>query len=396
MSFPEFVSDLAIPPQEYHRQLREWSGWMRKHQPVVYNEATAEWVVFRYADVVRVTSDYAVFSSEGTVIKDASDQKQGTSIIEMDPPQHQRMRSLVTQAFSARTISALAPQIKQITNDLIDRTISKGKMDWMVDFAHPLPVIVIAEMLGLPRDQWPHFKAWTDSIINRSPDSEQAAQSLMGFFIQAVETRRQHPGQKDILSLLIESEVDGQHLSQEDLLSFCSTLLIAGNITTTTMLGNAIMCLDEHPEAIDRLRQHPEAIPTAVEEILRYMPPFRAGPNDLLRGRLVKTDVQLGDQWIRKGEKVQVNRIAANFDERQFPDPNSFDVERTPNRHQSFGHGVHFCLGAPLARLEVAIALETMLERFQSIQLLHDKPLEQMPSLLIFCAKELPMTFQAA
>lgn len=396
MKLPSFVSDLSLPPVEYHRQLRQWSRQMRETTPVIWNDETNSWLVFRYDDISRVQSDYHTFSSEGTVGgKQVTEQKGGESIIELDPPRHRQMRSLITQAFSARTIAGMAPQIEQVVDQLFDGICARKECDWMVDLANPLPVIVIANMLGLPVEEWPQFKVWTNAIINESPEKEHASQQFSQYFERAITKRLQQPG-SDILSLLITSEVDGERLSFEDLMSFCFTLFIAGNITTTNVLGNAMLCFQDNPAELERLRQQPELISSAVEEVIRYMSPFRAGPNGLVLGRIAKVDVQLCDQLIRKGDIVQVNRLSANFDECYFVDPERFDVGRSPNKHQSFGHGIHFCLGAPLARLEVRTVFEKLIRRFSVMRIVEGAPLKQAQSMLIFGVQSLPMEFQAA
>jgi cytochrome P450 len=266
-------------------------------------------------------------------------------------------------------------------------------MDWMQDLAHPLPVIVIAELLGLPREDWPQFKAWTDEIVNNGPQKEQATRSFAGRFAQAIAERRQHPRQ-DVLSGLLAAEVEGQRLSYEEVMGFCFTLFIAGNITTTSMLGNAILCLDAHPAEWARLRRDPALLPSAVEEILRYMPPGRIGATDLIEGRTAKTDVLLGEQLIGAGQRVLILALPANFDPEQFPDPDRFDVGRTPNPHLAFGHGIHYCLGAPLARLEITTALAVLLEQLPRVQVVRDVPLEQIQSQTMFGPRRLPLVFR--
>ncbi|HLZ59520.1 MAG TPA: cytochrome P450 [Ktedonosporobacter sp.] len=391
MKLPSFVNDLSLPPVEYHRNLRQWSQEMRNSSPIIWDDDSANWIVFRYEDVARVQSDYSVFSSEGTVPNG-----DGNSLIEMDPPRHKQMRSLITLAFSARTILEMTPQIEEIVDSLLERVRQRGEMDWMSEFANPLPVIVIARMLGLPEEEWPQFKKWTDAIINTSPETQDATLGFGQYFAQAIEERHRNPGGNDILSRLIAAEVEGRRLNYEELIGFCFTLFIAGNITTTNVLGNAMLCFNEYPEELERLRQHPELAPTAVEEVIRYMGPFRAGPSGLIEGRIAKTTIQLHDQVIQEGDHVQVNRLSANFDERHFPDPVSFDIGRTPNRHQSFGHGIHFCIGAPLARLESKIALEGLVSKLRNVHLVQDEPLKQAQSLFIFGPQRVPLTFQAA
>lgn len=395
MKLPSFITDLSLSPVEYHHGLRQWSKEMRDTSPIIWDDASANWLVFRYDDVARVQSDYRTFSSEHTIINSASPRQGRPSIIELDPPEHQKLRSLVTQAFSARTIARMETQIATIVDELLDGFIERGTCDWVKEMANPLPVIVIANMLGLPSEKWPQFKEWTDAIMERSPDQQEASQRFTEHFTRAIESRMKQPG-SDILSLLLTSEVDEERLSFEDVISFCFTLFIAGNITTTNVLGNAMLCFDKHPEEWERLRLHSELVPTAVEEVIRYMSPFRAGPNDLIEGRVARSDVVLSGQLVRQGEQVQVNRLAANFDERQFPDPERFDVGRTPNRHQSFGHGIHFCLGAPLARLEIRVVLERLIRKVQRLQIVSDVPLKQAQSTIIFGVQSLPMTFQAA
>lgn len=396
MKLPSFVGDFSLPPIEYHNTLRQWSQEMRATSPIVWDDDQASWLVFGYEDVSRVQSDYQTFSSEHTVINSGEGPiSQGPSIIEMDPPRHRQMRSLLSQAFSARTIAGLAPQIEQITDELLDAIIAKGTTcDWITDLANPLPIIVIAKVLGLPTENWPEYKTWTDAIMNKTPDQLAASWQFAQYFMQAIEARQKEPA-SDILSLLIAAEVDGERLSFEDLLSFCFTLFIAGNITTTNVLGNAMLCFDQHPAELERLWKQPELATSAVEEILRYMSPFRAGPNDLVLGRIAKTDVSLCGQLVRQGEQVQVNRLSANFDEQHFSDPERFDIGRTPNRHQSFGHGIHFCIGAPLARLEIRIVLEKMMQKFQCLSLVPGEPLKQAQSTIVFGVQHLPITFQA-
>ena len=390
MHRPAFLTDLSLSPLEYHHRVRAWCHEMRTAHPAWYDPDQGCWLTFRYMDALRVRSDYATFSSEHMI----KGERRSPSIIEMDPPRHQQLRSLVTKAFSARTIAQMAPHIEDIVRDLLARVRLAGAMDWMQDLAHPLPVIVIAELLGLPREDWPQFKAWTDEIVNNGPQKEQATRSFAGRFAQAIAARRQHPRQ-DVLSGLLAAEVEGQRLSYEEMMGFCFTLFIAGNITTTSMLGNAILCLAKHPEEWVRLRRDPALLSSAVEEILRYMPPGRFGATDLVEGRTATTDVRLSNQVIRRGERVLTLALPANFDPEQFPDPDRFDVGRSPNPHLTFGHGIHYCLGAPLARLELITALDGMLEQLPQVQVVRDVPLEQIQSQTVFGPRRLPLVFQA-
>jgi cytochrome P450 len=358
---------------------------MRQDQPVCYDEQSNGWRLFRYEDVLRVQNDYKTFSSEPVG-------RESFSIIAIDPPRHSKLRSLVTSAFSARTITQQAPRVQQIAQELLADAVARGKMDMVADFAVPFPIFVIADLLGLPREKWSDVTTWTDTLVAGSLPLEEVRVTMA----QVIEEHRQQP-REDILSLLLSAEVDGQHLTEYELLGFIVTLLIAGNLTTTQLLGNAILCFDEHPEAWDQLRQDRSLVSSAVEEILRYLPPNRGtgGDRTIIGGRIATTDVEIGGRLIRQGEEVYVTTISANFDEQQFTDPDRFDILRTPNHHISFGHGIHFCLGAPLARLETKVALELMLDMIPDWHLSHDVPLQQIKNPLVFGAQELPLAFSS-
>jgi cytochrome P450 len=314
----------------------------------------------------------------------------------MDPPQHHQMRSLITQAFSARTVTAMEPVIRQIVDDLFAEVREAGEMDWVGDLANPLPMQVMAHMLGLPRRQWRQYAAWTDDVVNRTPAMMDSALGLLEQFTAAIEAHRRDPGTDDVLGLLIAAEVDGKRLTQDELIGFCFTLFVAGYITTTNLLGNGALCLLEYPEVRHRLRERPDLLPAAVEEMLRYMPPFRGSPNDIVEGRTATTDVEVAGQVIRRGERVQVNRVSVNFDESQFDEPESFRITRTANAHQSFGHGIHFCIGAPLARLEARTAFGALIERLDDVRLTLDGPVQQLESSLMFGPRRLPIAFRTA
>jgi cytochrome P450 len=394
MQIPSFVSNITLPPLEYHRMMIDWCQATRASHPVFYDEAHGLWIIMRYEEAVHF-DDYTIFSSEhrqAYAHKTESGKKQFTNLISMDPPRHRQMRSLVTQAFSARTIAEMAPQIETITSQLLEPVLPRREMDWMTGLANPLPVMVIAAMLGLSPDEWASYKIWVDEIVNETPQAREAQRNLTVRFEQAIEEHQKQPRQ-DVLSRLIAAEVDGERLSYEDLMGFCFTLFIAGNITTTNLLGNSLLCFDLHPEAFAALQQNQALLPTAIEEILRYMSPFRSGPNNLIGGRTVMKDTTLGGQSLPQGAQVVVNRVSVNFDEQQFPDPERFDIGRDPNRHQTFGHGIHFCLGAPLARLEAKIALGMLLERMPEAHIIHDQPLQQIESSLFFGPKYLPLAF---
>ncbi|GER90373.1 putative cytochrome P450 YjiB [Dictyobacter vulcani] len=400
MQLPSFVADFTLPPMVWHEQMLEWCSTMRATEPVSYDERNGQWRIFRYADHLRVQNDYATFSSAPGA---QENQESGRSILAMDPPRHRQLRSLVTSAFSARTIAGLAPRIEQLAVELVTSHLARGELDVVTDLAVPLPILVIADMLGFPRHNWAAVKKWSDSLVaNFSEDeAEQDAStsdlaiSMFETIARTIDARRRSP-REDILSLLLAAEVDGKHLSDDDLYIFIVTLLVAGNITTTQLIGNAFLCFERYPEAWQQLRQDPTLVPSALEEVLRYLPPNRGTGGDrvIIGGRIATSDVLLGDQQIHKGDIVQVTTISANFDEEQFPDPLKFDIQRTPNRHLSFGHGIHFCLGAPLARLEAKIAIETMLRLIPEWRPGDQTAVQQIRNHVVFGTKSFPIQFE--
>jgi cytochrome P450 len=374
---------------------------MRATQPVFKDPNRDNWQVFRYADVARVLNEYATFSSDGQRMAQVEGFEGeinpiGSSIIRTDPPRHRQLRNLVSQAFTPRMVAQLEPRITSITNELLDQVAATGKMDLVHDFAYPLPVTVIAELLGIPAELRDDFKRWSDALVagedGLSQEQRQAlfqeVQGMYGYFTQVLEERRLHP-QNDLISALLTTSVDGQHLSNTELLGFCGLLLVAGNETTTNLISNMMLCFDENPNVVERLRQNRTLVPGAIEETLRYYSPVKAMP------RITTSETMIGDQYIGPGQFIIAWIGSANRDEAAFPDPDRFDIEREPNRHIAFGRGVHFCLGAPLARLEAKIALNAMLDRLPGRWQVADVPLEMVKSFIVFGAKKLPMTWGA-
>ncbi len=363
-----------------------WYSMMRKTDPVHYYEQHGIWQVFRYDDVQHVLSNYAAFSSS---FGGPKDNPLSNSLISMDPPRHRQLRNLVTQAFTPRSVARLSDRITTIVTELLDNVVATGHMDIVDDLSYPLPVIVIAEMLGIPQEDRERFKHWSDAIVGGpTPDGSNPQQEMGAYFLNMIAQRRQDPNE-DLISALLAAQIDGIHLDQRELLGFCILLLVAGNETTTNLIGNALLCFDEHPEVMEQLRAQPDLMPSAIEEVLRYRSPVQ------MMYRHAISDVTVGDQNIRAGQMIMAQIGSANRDEAQFPDPDTFDIRRTPNRHIAFGHGIHFCLGAPLARLEAKIALTLLLERLQDIRRVHDTPLETMGSNIVYGVKHLPVTFRA-
>ena len=363
--------------------------FMRESRPVYYHQQYGFWQVFRYDDVQQVLSDYTSFSS--TFGGGGEGQRQnplGASLISIDPPRHRQLRNIVTQAFTPRSVAGLSERITAIVNELLDRVATAGHMDIIDDLSYPLPVIVIAEMLGIPQEDRERFKVWSDAVVGATHSEGGDPQAEMSeYFLDMIQQRRREP-EDDLISALLEAQIDGQHLNQRELLGFCILLLVAGNETTTNLIGNALLCFDEHPEVMEQLRSEPELVPGAIEEVLRYRSPVQ------FMYRRAVADITIRDQEIRAGQMVLAWIGSANRDEAQFPDPDRFDIRRTPNRHIAFGHGIHFCLGAPLARLEAKIALTILLERLHEIKRVPGVPLEATGSNVVYGVKHLPITFR--
>lgn len=372
-------------PQTY-----TWFEEMRTDHPVFHDEnlPMPVWQVFRYADVLTVLNDYSRFSSQafglsGGFFRD--------TLISKDPPDHRKLRNLVNQAFTPRAVARLSDRITQITQELLDQVRQQGKMDVVADIAFPLPAKVIAEMLGVPPEDWNIFRRWARIGDSEPPPARQEAgrsmrEEMFDYFSKLLEERRRVP-REDLISALSIAEVDGERLSQNELVSFCTLLLAAGQETTKNLIANAIVCFTDHPDSMERLIREPALMPTAIEEVLRYLPPV------WFLFRLTRNDVELAGQLIPANQMVLAWSASANRDPAQFPDPDLFNIEREPNRHLAFGHGVHFCVGAPLARLEARIALPMMLEQLKNLQRVEGIPIIVNTG-IVFVIRSLPVTFQ--
>ena len=349
----------------------EWYRSMRDTNPVWRDPKTGVWNVFRYQDVAAILADYRTFSSDiSQVLPDMAEFTEG-NIVSSDPPYHHQLRSLVSQAFTPRAVARLEARIEELTEQLLDQTQGRTQIELVSDLAYPLPVSVIAELLGVPAADRPRFKTWAYALLaqkNADPTDKVTIEATTAqlrkfhdYLHEHIDQRRIEPRQ-DLLSSLIVAEIDSRRLSDQEIVGFATILLIAGHITTTTLLVKAILCLDEHPQAQDALRADPAAIPRAIEEVLRYRSPVAQ------IGRVTTNEVQLGKQVIGPRQMLIVSLLSANHDERQFENPDDFVIDRHPNPHVGFGKGIHFCLGASLARLESRVALGVLLRRFSQLR----------------------------
>ncbi len=361
-----------------------WYDAMRSTCPVQRDPKSGMWMVFEYDGVQRTLSDFRAFSSErGRPRGEDAQNALSSSIISTDPPRHRQLRSLVEQAFTPKQVRALEPRIAELVDELLSKVERTGSMDFVQEFAYPLPVIVIAEILGIPAADRDAFKRWSDAVVT---GDQSGGREMGAYFARLIEQRRADPAD-DLISGLLAAQLDGEHLDTQELLGFCILLLVAGNETTTNLLTNTLLCWQDAPDAYDRVRTDRTLLPSTTEEVLRYRSPVQS------MYRVTAQDVELGTQLIPEGSPVLAWIGSANRDPAQFPEPGTFDPGRTPNRHLAFGNGVHFCLGAPLARLEASVALGAVLDRLPNLRIVPGTVLESVPSQIVYGVKRLPVLF---
>ena len=339
---------------------------MRETQPVTYNQEHKVWEVFRYKDVQRVLLDYADYSVKKTMPENFP-----STLGKNDPPRHRQLRALVSKAFTPRSIEELTPRLIEIIDGLLESALVSGQMDVMADLTYPLPVRVIAEMLGLPTQDQEKFRVWSYQLLDQftrgaHPDNSE----LFHYFSDLLEERKHHP-QTDLMSSLLAAEEDGAHLTREEILFMCLEMMMAGNVTTTMLLSYALDRFSRHPEIYEELRADPSLIPGALEETLRY------DFSEISLRRTARQDLVLQGHEIKEGEMIVAWVGAAHFDEDFFPHAEQFDIKRAPNPHMTFGYGIHACLGSPLARLEAKVALQRIVAHFSALRPDPDRPLRR-------------------
>lgn len=337
---------------------------LRDEHPLYREPRSGQWLLSRYDDVRAAASDPATFSSEGTDIS------RGLlpMIQALDPPRHDALRALVSRAFTPTRVAAMEPEIRRIARERIDAFASRGRADLMHEFASQIPSRVIGALLGVPPARREAFLEWTEALVEASPagaldpklrdPATRIYREFAGLLAERREARRD-----DLVSALLDAEIDGQRLSEPELLGFCFVLIVAGNDTTTNLIGNGAVLLAQHPEQREALVEEPARIPAAVEEMLRFESPAQALP------RIARRDVSLHGATIPSGAQVLLLWGSANRDDRAFPDADRFDAARDARGHLGFGQGIHFCLGAHLARMEARIAFEELLARIPDYRL---------------------------
>jgi cytochrome P450 len=361
---------LANPYPLYHR--------LRSEDPVHWDRFLHSWVVTRYPDVLHVLHS---FSADRTPTPDqltAMDLSALNPIAKvmvkqmlfMDAPAHTRLRSLASVAFTPRRVEVLRDHIQQIADNLMDRVQARGGMDVIADFAAPMPAIVTAEMLGVPTEDHPNLKKWSADFAemlgnfqhnpDRIPRVLESTNNLTAYFKSAIGEARVRP-REGLIHSFLTAEVNGDRLTEEEIIANCIVTMVGGQETTTNLIGNGLLTLLRHPEKLAQLRDNPALMPTGLEELLRFESPSQH------TGRIAREDVELGGKRIRKGQAVMAIMAAANRDPDRFPDPDSLILDRTDNKHVAFGSAAHFCFGAPLARIEGRIAFETILRRLPNL-----------------------------
>ena len=381
---------------------------LRAACPVMLEPNSGVWMIFDYAGVKRAFDDTENFASDT-----ASVGAHATPpwMLFTDPPRHTKLRAIISKAFTPRTIEAMEERIRELSGELLDQAIAGGTatpqiIDLAADYSVPLPMRVIADMIGIPDADWPRYTRWSDAILKLSytvrglslggEASQQAGAAFyattaeMGDYLaNVIPERRAHP-KDDLLSRLVAAEVDGQRLSPEEVLAFFQLLIVGGQETTTNLINNAVLSLWENPEQLALLRRSPELLPSAIEETLRYRSPFQL----LFRG--TRRVVEMHGQTIPPGKLLFLMVGSANRDPKQFRDPHRYDITRDPNPHLAFGHGIHFCLGAPLSRLEARIALTDLLNRLPDLELAGDSNWQPRPALHVYGPLKLPVRFATA
>lgn len=378
---------------------------LRKQAPVFWHPepkgGRGFWAITKYADVVHVSKNPRLFSSYrgGTNIFDLPESDLSTTrllMLNMDPPQHTKYRRLVSQGFSPRRVASLEPHIRELCTRILDHVAPRGECDFVTEVAAELPLQVIAELMGIPHEDRHLVFDWSNRLVgfddpefredpSNMEEGKKVAAEMWAYAHQLAAERKRQPG-NDLVSTLLHAEVDGRTLSEMEFDSFFLLLAVAGNETTRNLISGGMLALLEHPDQKEKLLSHPELLPTAVEEMLRWVTPvvcFR---------RTATADTEIRGQKIREGEKVVIFYISANRDEEVFPHADRFDVARFPNEHIAFGIGEHYCLGANLARLEIRIMFEELLRRMPDMELAG--PVRRLRSNFLSGIKSMPVRFR--
>lgn len=393
-----FGPDMRADPYPVYHQLRSTD-------PVHWDERLRVWVLTRYRDVLAVLHDPRFSADRVAHMRGLAADTElrpffdfiGNRMVFCDPPKHARLRALLNKAFTPHAVEAMRPRIQQLVDGFIDQALPRGGMDIIGDLAFPLPATVISLMLGVPPADIGRLKSWSDEFVvffSTAPAgisteqyrrAAQAAEAMTQYFRSVLEQVKQHP-EGMLLGAMELAEEAGDRLSEVELFANANLLMVAGHETTTNLIGNGLLALLQNPDQLRRLRDQPALMPQAVEEFLRYGNPVQ------FTNRVAREDHEIGGRRIAKGQMVLPVLAAANRDPEQFHEPDRLDITRTPNHHVALGQGIHFCLGAPLARLEAQIAFATLLRRLPGLKWAGGKP-EYRENFNFHGLKTLPVTF---
>lgn len=360
VDFNPLASELRADPLPQYEKLRS-------KDPVHRMRLVDGWILTRYEDIDMVLRDHRRFGNLG---RDYG-YLPYISMLDLDPPEHTRLRSLVVHGFTPRAVNSLEPRIAKMVDELLEELAGKPRFDLIHDIAFPLPIIVIAELLGVPPEDRDKFREWSEVaalVVDPLLDSQQirdvrqTIEELFDYLETIAEDRRRHP-QDDLVTALVNAEEDGERLSREDLLINLVLVLVAGNETTRNLIGNGTLALMKNPDQLQRLRDDTGLLDSAIDEMLRYDSPVQ------LDSRIARESVEIGGKRIEPDQRVLCALGAANHDPEVFPEPERFDVGRAPRNHLSFGRGIHYCLGAPLAKLEARVVFTGLLSRFETLRL---------------------------
>jgi cytochrome P450 family 142 subfamily A polypeptide 1 len=377
----------------YAAQPFEQWAWMRRNAPVYRDERNDVWGITLYEDVLAIEKDAKTFSSA------RAPRPHGDPLpmmISMDNPKHQQRRSLVNRGFTPKKVQAHADTIRAICTGLIDKVAEKGSCDFVWDIAAPLPLLLIADMLGFPPEAYDDLLTWSDDMMrgttaNPTPEAQLAAMNagiaFREFQLGVIADRRSKPPQDDLVSTLCYAEIDGEKLDDDSIVNESLLILIGGDETSRHVITTGMLGLLEFPDERDRLAADPSLMETGVEELLRYVSPIKN------MARTVTRDLEMRGQQLHEGDQVMLFYPSANRDEAVFDDPDRLDVTRNPNPHLAFGFGPHFCLGASLARLELKVMFTEVLRRMPDLELATDEPLEFRPSNFISGPEAMPVRF---
>jgi cytochrome P450 len=367
-------SEAAPPPffTDGGAALYEWMRKARDTTPVMFDEASQSWKVYRYEDTHRVLSDWQVFSNDMCRIMPEHAFTRG-NLSTMDPPEHKQLRGVISQGFTPRTLADLAPRIERIVEELLDAVEDRAEIDITRDVSYRLPLNVISELIGVPRADRDVLQRTADAQLALTCENpadpafvigvQKAMEDLQAYLREELVPARRRAPRDDMVSKLVTATLKDRSLDEEEVVNFTVLLLLAGHLTTMSLLGNMMLTLSEHPAQLAEVRADRTLVPDAVEEVLRYRAPVPEG------GRVTNEEAELAGTTIPPNQLVLVSLISANRDERRFTDPDRFDIHRDSNPQLAFTTGIHYCLGAHLARLEARIALNAILNRYSELTL---------------------------